>query len=251
LDKPIILILPFKDSENERTFIYNNYIEPVIQAGGLPIIPAMSASQSDIKQIANIAHGAIFTGGPDVCPENYGEERSDKVSPRTSHERDYFESQLFCSLYEQDKAVLAICRGMQLMNVALGGTLYQDIPTSFPSSGLEHNQKEPFDEISHIIDIVELSPLERLLGSSQIGVNSSHHQSVKKLARGLETMAASGDGVVEAVYAVSKPFIWGIQWHPEFMFYNEPEDKPVNTMILEAFIQAAKEIVEDTSYETI
>ena len=122
--------------------------------------------------------------------------------------------------------VLGICRGIQLINALMGGTLYQDLPTEY-SSQTEHHQSPPYDVPCHEVRIVEGSPLFLLLGKSTIGVNSYHHQAVKRLAEGLSPMAYSEDGLVEAVQAQGKRFIWAVQWHPEFSYMKDADSRKI------------------------
>lgn len=140
---------------------------------------------------------------------------------------------------EADKAVLGICRGIQFLNVGLGGTLYQDIPTEVETKE-EHRQKPPYDMPSHRVRLESGSPLARLLCKEEMEVNSCHHQAVKGVADGLRVMATAPDGLVEAVWMPDRRFVWAVQWHPEF-FDGKNED---NNRIFEAFVRAAGEKAE-------
>ena len=136
---------------------------------------------------------------------------------------------------KEDVPVLGICRGIQFINAALGGTLYQDIPLQHPSS-VNHHQKAPYDIPAHEVAIVEGSPLYDCLSSTQLAVNSCHHQAIRELATGLEVMACSPDGLVEAVYLPGKRFLWAVQWHPEFSYKTDENSRK----ILRAFVEAAE-----------
>ena len=125
-----------------------------------------------------------------------------------------------------DKPVLGICRGIQFLNAALGGSLYQDIPSQHPSA-VEHHQSPPYDQPSHEVTLVQGSPLQTLLGQEELLVNSYHHQAVKRLADGLEVMAWSEDGLVEAVWKPDQRFLWAVQWHPEFSFRTEEASRRI------------------------
>ena len=129
--------------------------------------------------------------------------------------------------------MLGICRGIQFLNVYLGGTLYQDLPTEHPSAA-EHHQKPPYDAPVHSVTLVPARPLYQLLGKYELAVNSLHHQAIRKLAPTLQVMALSEDGIPEAICLPGKKFVWAVQWHPEFSF-------PVNAdsrKIFAAFVGA-------------
>ena len=128
------------------------------------------------------------------------------------------ETILFNRIIKKDKPTLAVCRGLQLINVILGGSLYQDLETQ---KGVNHVQKPPYDINFHKVDIINPSPLYNLLKKDEIDVNSYHHQAIKDLAKELKPMAISKDGLIEAVYMNDKKFIWGLQWHPELNYKKE------------------------------
>ena len=125
-----------------------------------------------------------------------------------------------------DKPLLGICRGIQFINARLGGTLYQDIPTQHPS-GTEHHQHAPYDVPVHDVDIMKNSPLYECLQTERISVNSYHHQAVKTVAPGLEVMAVSSDGLVEALYKPDHRFLWAVQWHPEFSYKKDVNSRKI------------------------
>ena len=115
---------------------------------------------------------------------------------------------------EQGKPILGICRGLQFLNVALGGTLYRNLPTEH-LSGIEHSMEPPYDQAAHTVRILPDTPLAALLQKQELGVNNCHHQALKTLAPGLAEMACSMDDLIEAVCLPSKTFLWAVQWHPE------------------------------------
>ena len=147
--------------------------------------------------------------------------------------RDQMETIVLREALADDKPVLGICRGIQFINAVLGGNLYQDLPTQHPSE-INHRQNPPYDTPSHYVDIVAGSPLEKCLEVKQLPVNSCHHQAVKTIASGLIVMAASADGIAEAVYKPDNRFLWAVQWHPEFSYRTDE-----NSMkIFNAFVRA-------------
>jgi putative glutamine amidotransferase len=128
------------------------------------------------------------------------------------------------AVLNQGKPALGICRGIQFINAALGGSLYQDIPTELPSK-ITHSMKPPYDAPAHSVRLLPESPLSKLTGKERLEVNSSHHQGIKRLAKGLEAMAWSDDGLVEAVYMPDHPYVWAVQWHPEMSLGDEDSRK--------------------------
>ena len=131
------------------------------------------------------------------------------------------------------KPVLCICRGLQLFNVVMGGTLWQDLPSQRPSE-IKHSQGKPYGAAAHSVELVPGSPLHALLGQSTIGVNTRHHQAIRELAPSLAVMATSPDGLIESICLPGSRFAWGVQWHPEHM---APEDAN-SVKIFEAFVDA-------------
>ena len=143
------------------------------------------------------------------------------------------ERELLNRALEQDKPILGICRGLQFLNVVLGGTLYQDLPTEHPSE-ISHSMKPPYDRTAHTVHIWPMTPLASLLKKTELEVNSCHHQAIKSLAPGLVEMARSEDDLIEAVYLPGKTFVWAMQWHPEMSLQEESGRK-----IFEAFVKAS------------
>ena len=169
-----------------------------------------------------------------VSPELYGQEILPLCGERCP-ERDAMERLLFPAVMELDKPVLGICRGLQVMNTVLGGTLYQDLPSQRPSP-LVHRMELPYNRESHRVELTAGAPLANLLGGGEIGVNSCHHQGVRVLAPGLSVMASASDGLVEAVYIPGKRFAWAVQWHPERTL----ETDAYSQRIFDAFVEACR-----------
>jgi putative glutamine amidotransferase len=132
----------------------------------------------------------------------------------------------------RDIPVLGICRGIQFINVFLGGSLYQDLPTQRPSC-TEHHQKPPYDVPVHEVELMDNSGLFRLLNRKSLSVNSYHHQAIKEKARPLKIMAVADDSIIEAVEMTDKKFVWGIQWHPEFSYKSDENSR----LIFEEFVR--------------
>ena len=159
--------------------------------------------------------GLVLQGGVDVDPASYGAPPWCGEGAETDPIRDAYELELLAGDIAAGKPVLGICRGIQFLNVHLGGTLYQDLPTEHPS-GVNHHQQHPYDAPVHAVTLTPGSPLQQLLGQQTLAVNSLHHQAIRALAPGLAAMAVSEDGLVEAVCLPEKKFVWAVQWHPEF-----------------------------------
>jgi putative glutamine amidotransferase len=213
---PLIGITPIWDKKEGCICIYPGYIRGLEKAGAVPVILPLFVSETILKQIAGSLDGFIFSGGGDLSPEWYGQTKSEHCG-EACEERDKMEACLFReAVLNQNKPALGICRGIQLINAFLGGTLYQDLPTEF-SSTINHRQERPYDVPVHTIRLLPESPLAKLIGKERLEVNSHHHQAINKLAEGLEIMAVADDGVVEAVYMPARLYVWGVQWHPELM----------------------------------
>ena len=232
MSKPIIGVMPLWDDEKESMWMLPGYFEGIRQAGGIPVMFPLTADAGEIETLTNMCNGFLFTGGQDVSPELYHEEPlADLVcccKMRDEMEKIVLEKALF-----EGKPVLGICRGIQFINAALGGTLYQDLPTQHPS-GTTHRQKAPYDIPSHSVKITPDSPLYTCIGAESIQVNSCHHQAVKDLAPGLKSMAVSEDGLTEGLYMPEHRFLWAVQWHPEFSYLKDENSR----RIFKAFINA-------------
>lgn len=234
MNRPRIGVIPLVDEERESYWMLPGYLEGVMEAGGLPVMLPLTADRDVLEQIAGQWDAFLFTGGQDVSPAVYGQQALPVCGERC-YLRDDMERTLLSLALERDKPVFGICRGIQLINAALGGTLYQDLPTQ-AASDVEHHQAPPYDRPVHQVTLVEGTPLYALLDKRVLSVNSYHHQAVRELAPGLRAMAYSTDGLVEAVYAPEKKYLWAVQWHPEFSFRTDPDNKK----LFQSFVNAAK-----------
>jgi putative glutamine amidotransferase len=222
--KPVIGISPCSRVDD--------YVESVARAGGEPLV--LRNSDDPAAVLAKV-DGVLLTGGLDVDPALYGEERHATTDVAT--ERDRFEIPLSKQALERDVPVFAICRGVQVLNVAAGGTLLQDIPSSV-ASDLDHSIDVPKNHRAHAVRVTPASRLAASLGSAvrldTCEVNSRHHQSVGRVAPEFVVSAVSSDGVVEAIERPASAFCVGVQWHPE-NFWKTGEFAP----LFEAFVAAA------------
>ena len=230
--KRIVGVMPLWDDEKDSIWMLPGYMEGVLQAGGIPVIFPFTEDKQELDQLVCMCDGFLFTGGQDVSPDLYQEIPMEGLI-ETCRKRDVMEKTVLEKALKADKPVLGICRGIQFINVSLGGTLYQDIPSQHPSE-TNHQQHAPYDIPVHDVTIVKDSPLHKRLKTDRLPVNSCHHQAVKGLAAGLKPMAYSQDGLVEAVFMEDKTFLWAVQWHPEFSFKTDPCSK----MIFDSFINA-------------
>lgn len=230
--KPIIGITPIYDPEKESFWMLPGYMHALENAGALPVMLPMSSDEQIIKKIMSSVDGILFSGGHDLNPSLYGEEMLPQCG-RYIAPRDESEKKLMKYSIVADMPMLCICRGFQLLNVVLGGTLYQDIPTQLVSD-MVHRQGKPYDKPVHSVMINEGTPLYDLLQTDKLDVNSRHHQGIKDLSPMLAVMAEAPDGLAEAVYIPGSNFVWGVQWHPEHMHSVSRESR----RIFEAFTVA-------------
>jgi putative glutamine amidotransferase len=223
MGKPMIGVLPLYDKEKESYWMLPGYMKGIEDAGGIPIMLPLTTDEDLIVRMANRFDGFLFTGGQDVNPELYGEKTKD-VCGEICKERDMMEAVLFKHVVDMDKPALGICRGLQVFNVLLGGTLYQDIPTELSGSKLNHQQKPPYSEPVHDVHIAKDTLLYEILQSESIKVNSYHHQGIKNLSEQLVPAATAEDRLIEAVVMPNKKFILAVQWHPEFNYMHDDQN---------------------------
>lgn len=223
-------VIPLFDYKRDSYWMIPGYLDGIRSAGGFPVVLPLINDSSGIEKAMELCDGFLFTGGQDVEPKVYNEEKTE-LCGETSPERDEMEKLVLEEAMKRNKPVLGICRGIQFINACLGGTLWQDIPSQF-SDKLKHCQKPPYDQPVHDVQIIENSPLHDLLKKEKISVNSYHHQGVRELSPQLKAMATASDGLTEAVYAPGNSFLWAVQWHPEFSFRKDENSR----LIFKAFI---------------
>ncbi len=231
--KPLIAVTPLFESNPKRQYMNFDYFAAILDNGGIPVMLPIEASESTWDEYLDRVDGILFTGGQDVNPVLY-KQTPMETTLYTCPERDALEYGLCKKAIEKNKVILGICRGEQLLNVACGGTLYQDLPTYRPSS-IAHRQTTPNHLPSHDVKVVEGSPLQLLTNKTRISVNSTHHQGIDKLGKGLVAMAFATDGLTEGVFMPDKKFVWAIQWHPERMY----KEHAAARLIFEEFIRQA------------
>ncbi|MDF9830785.1 gamma-glutamyl-gamma-aminobutyrate hydrolase family protein [Parabacteroides sp. PF5-6] len=190
------------------------YVQAVVKAGGAPVIIPVIEDEAALRQILSTLDGLVMTGGEDVNPLWYNEEPVQQLQA-VDPVRDTYDLMLIKLASDRNIPILGICRGEQLINVAFGGTLYQDLPSQHPNKPVKHVQQMPKTFGAHTIDIQPQTQLSAILGQSSYAVNSFHHQAVKELAPGFRVAAYSRDSVIEAIEAWPDRPILGVQWHPE------------------------------------
>lgn len=194
-----------------------DYLASVERVGATPVVVS-AESHGDVRRWLSEVEGLVLTGGADVDPVCYGE-RPHALYKGASPGKDAFEIELVHRAIEADLPILAICRGAQVLNVACGGTLVQDIPSGLPQT-LPHHVAEPKDGVAHEVTVAPGCRLHEIMGGRRdeplvLGVNTRHHQAVKHLAPGLTVTATAPDGVVEGIERRASRFCVGVQWHPE------------------------------------
>ena len=201
------------DVNPKRTAVNTAYVQSVILSGGIPYMIPVTDNVEVLRQIVSQLDGIVLTGGEDIQPDYYGDtpdEKLEEVSPA----RDTFDLMVLKMATDRNIPILGICRGLQLMNVAFGGTLYQDLPTQHPSA-INHRQKESGTIPTHPVSIIKGSKLAEITGQEMLQVNTFHHQAIRKLAPGFKVTAWAPDSVVEAIEAYPVRQILGVQFHPE------------------------------------
>ena len=202
-----------------RAYVNNDYVKAIEKAGGIPIILPLILNEEDVEAQVEAVDGILLTGGYDVHPQFYGEEPMEKLG-FVLQERDKHEIELIKNAIELNKPIFGICRGIQILNVALGGSLYQDI-SYVDGSTIKHMQNSLKGAPSHTVDVIKGTKLFEQLGE-KILTNSLHHQAVKEPAESLEITALSKDGIVEALEYSGENYVVAVQWHPEMMYENYP-----------------------------
>lgn len=233
--KPAIGIATvYDDLAVPRIYTNNNYPAAVIRGGGAPLLLPVTADREVLREYVSLCQGFVFSGGQDVSPMHYGELQSPHCGP-TSLLLDDYQLTLIRMVIESGKPFIAICRGIQVLNVALGGTLYQDI-SEYSDKAAKHMQQTERGDVTHPVSIVEGTILHSLFGSS-VWTNSYHHQALKQVADRLQVAATCSDGIVEAVEVRDYGFGLGLQWHPEAML-------PAGDAMLPLFTELAKQASE-------
>lgn len=219
------------DREGDECRLRQAYVRAVEDGGGAPVILPQTEEASVLADVLSGVAGVVISGGSDVPPERYVQEKHPATRP-VAPERDRFDFRLVEALKALDKPTLAICYGAQVLNVAFGGTLYQDIPDLLPAAA-EHGRRSGRDS-QHPVTVRLGTLLHRILGVRTLKTNSSHHQAIKETPGPLIQSAFSEDGMVEAVESGAHRFMLGVQWHPERLIDEELHVKLFRALVTEA-----------------
>jgi putative glutamine amidotransferase len=207
--------------------LYTPYYQALLSAGALPVVVPVIDDPEALKEYLDRLDGFLFTGGEDIPPQAYGQRRH--VRTQECHPRRFDQDRTLAQLVlQREMPVLAICMGMQLINVVHGGTLIQHTETD-----VQHTPIDEGNDSYHSIVLEKENLLHDILGVTELEVNSAHHQAVEKLAPGLRLLARAPDGIVEAVQMTDREFLLGVQWHPERIM-----DRPEQRRLFEAFVDA-------------
>ncbi|MBM3217533.1 MAG: gamma-glutamyl-gamma-aminobutyrate hydrolase family protein [Candidatus Rokubacteria bacterium] len=221
----------------ERAFLNASYIRAIERAGGVPLLLAPQHSPAALARLSEVMDGVLLTGGGDIDPARWGEAPHAKAD-RVSAERDTLELEhVTRRALDTGTPLLAICRGLQVLNVALNGTLHQHVPDVFGQT-IAHTQSGARSDASHEVTIEPGTLLADLSRAEHLSVNSFHHQAIKDLGDGLKPVAWSEDKVIEAVELPgARGFVLAVQWHPEELV----EDDPASLRLFQALVDAARQ----------
>lgn len=238
--KPIIGLTTYRKVAAQATPIplyalMPTYVDAIAAAGGVPVLIPLGLDEASLERLLDGLDGLLLTGGGDIAAEFYGSDRPDLILD-VDTDRDRVELFLARTAFAQHKPLLAICRGHQMLNVALGGTLYEDVASLMPEA-MKHDYfgEHPRSHRAHTVTIEPGSKLAEVLPLTGVQVNSLHHQGIRDLAPGLVPAAYAPDGLIEGVEAPTHPYVVGVQWHPE----NLVADDPQMLALFQGFVAAA------------
>jgi len=231
--KPLIGITCDYDLNADRMQVHSDYCRAIYAAGGLPVVlPYIDVH--DLCSLASRLDGIVFTGGGDIDPHYFGENPHYALG-QVNPIRDEVEIGLCTWAMDNDKPILGICRGIQVMNVAMGGTLYQDIAAQLKSEvTINHSQTAPGWHPIHDVRLEAGSRISSIMGQQHIRVNSFHHQAIREVATPFCVAGRSDDGIVEVIESRVHTFALGVQWHPERMYRHHKN----MLLIFKAFVEA-------------
>jgi putative glutamine amidotransferase len=224
-----------RDRSPARLSLRLSYTQALQEAGAIAVVLPAHGYVDDVGALLDRLDGLLFTGGPDLDPTTYGAAPHPRLGPDVDAVADEYELALSAAATARDLPVLAICRGMQALNVARGGTLHQHLPDH---TQLEHRQAHERFEPAHAVTVTGNSPLHRLTGHRWLAVNSFHHQAVDRLGSSLQVCAHAPDGTVEALFDPAARFCVGVQWHAELLTHR-PEHAPLFRALVAAASTAA------------
>jgi putative glutamine amidotransferase len=213
-------------------YTFEEYSKAIRHCGGAPVLIPVAQNRETLWTILDRIAGLLLSGGPDIHPKSYHEQPLPELG-EVDEDLDRMELEIAKAAFQRNLPILAICRGVQVLNVSRGGTLYQDIPTQVQDS-INHLQNVDKTIQTHTICIERKTLLHRIFRKTEIWVNGKHHQAIKDLAPDFVISARATDGIIEAIEHSSKPFVLGVQWHPEGTWEKDPYSKK----LFRAFIRA-------------
>ena len=242
---PLILVTPCQQAAGTEfadasISLSNRYTQAINDAGGMPLVLPVTATRDQIAELVRRAEGVLLTGGEDIELKHYAPDTLPELAAKLGEvepERDVLELALVDEVFRQRKPLLCICRGHQMLNVALGGTLIVDIPAQLPGAHT-HKQVERKFELVHDVSLASDSQIAALLSAVKVGTNSTHHQAVARVADALRVTGTTSDGVVETMELKDKsllPFLQSVQFHPERLYDRYPHFAE----LFRAFIRAS------------
>lgn len=242
---PLILVTPCQQAAGTEfadasISLSNRYTQAINDAGGMPLVLPVTATREQVAELVRRADGVLLTGGEDIELKHYAPDTPPELAAKLGEvepQRDVLEFALVDEVFRQRKPLLCICRGHQMLNVALGGTLIVDLPSQRPDA-LAHKQVERKFELVHDVALAPDSQLAGILGTTQTGTNSTHHQAVARVAEPLRVTGTTSDGVVETMELKDParlPFLQSVQFHPERLYDRHPHF----AQLFRAFIHAA------------
>lgn len=214
--RPIIGISGSHNVEEHQLFLRENYMESVLRAGGLPVLLPHFSDEATARALASRLDGLLLAGGGDVRPSRYGEEMLPACG-EPDDQRDVFELLMIREALSMGMPIFGVCRGIQVLAVAMGGTLYQDIESQLGIEKLRHSQEPPYGEAVHTVRFAQGGLFARVTGVQEMQTNSMHHQSIKDPGERLVVEGVTEDGVIEAVSAKDDDGIFATQFHPEYL----------------------------------
>lgn len=219
--RPLIGITAGLNDQEKYQVLSRYFMESIIAQGGLPVMLPLTTDEALLRSYVDGLDGFLFSGGADVDPLLFGQWQKSgcgSICPlRDAHELTLAK----LLLQRNDKPVLGICRGLQVLNIALGGDIYQDLPSEYKGDLIAHRQKQPSYYPSHPVTVMEGSLLHRITGQQELMVNSLHHQALHHMGA-WQVCATAPDGVIEAAELPQHPFFMGVQWHPERLYDRDP-----------------------------
>ncbi len=228
MTKPLIGVTSYQRNEEDRFTLPANYLDVVERAGGIPVI--IAPTEDNIASQLDRLDGVVLTGGADVDPGEYGGERKEAVYG-VNPERDRYELELTRLALRKKLPIMAICRGLQVLNVAMGGTLVEHVPDEYGETVLHRGGES--NKVDHPVSIAPGSKLAEILSLTEMECASYHHQSVRQPAPGFEVVASADDGVIEAIESDEYPQVIAVQWHPEYTAKTDPNQRRLFDVFIE------------------